>query len=197
MKEDEDEDEDIEASIQKEISGMAATKNAPKMFQPVFLDVQCVLFFKMQPAIDPVDFVHRICEEAASNLAGRKHRFLNRLTPMTRMGRATQSDLEALAREVLQKDFRLVEGDGKEGKEGESDAQDCCSVSGLYSAFMVLDVCLSGPFEAIMVEFGVYSEGWGHTCSIVGTLGGGIILTHCSMRSDPRSAITASSNVML
>ncbi|OBT63347.1 hypothetical protein VE03_07249 [Pseudogymnoascus sp. 23342-1-I1] len=127
VKEDEDEDEDIEASIQKEISGMAATKDAPKMFQPVFLDVQCVLFFKLQPAIDPVDFVHRICEEAASNPAGRKHRFLNRLTPMTRMGRATQSDLEALAREVLQKDFRLMDGDGKGEKEGESDAQDFCS----------------------------------------------------------------------
>ncbi|KFX94739.1 hypothetical protein O988_06143 [Pseudogymnoascus sp. VKM F-3808] len=126
-KEDEDEDEDIEASIRKEISGMAATKDAPKMFQPVFLDVQCVLFFKVQPAIDPVDFVHRICEEAANNLTGRKHRFLNRLTPMTRMGRATQPDLEALAREVLQKDFLLVDGDGKEGKEGESDAQDRCS----------------------------------------------------------------------
>ncbi|KFY18515.1 hypothetical protein V493_08553 [Pseudogymnoascus sp. VKM F-4281 (FW-2241)] len=127
VKEDDDEDGDIEASIQKEISGMAATKDAPKMFQPVFLDVQCVLFFKMQPPIDPVDFVHRICEEAASNPTGRKHRFLNRLTPMTRMGRATQSDLEGLAREVLQKDFRLVDGEGKEEKAGEGDAQDFCS----------------------------------------------------------------------
>lgn len=160
MKEDEDEDEDIEASIQKEISGMAATKNAPKMFQPVFLDVQCVLFFKMQPAIDPVDFVHRICEEAASNPTGRKHRFLNRLTPMTRMGRATQTDLEGLAREVLQKDFRLMDGEGKEGKEGESDAQDFCSVSVFCSVFVVLDMHLSGSFEAIMVQFGVYTEGW-------------------------------------
>jgi len=98
------------------------------MFQPVFLDVQCVLFFKLQPAIEPVDFVHRICEEAASNPTGRKHRFLNRLTPMTRMGRATQTDLEALAREVLQKHFRLVDGEGTEGKAGESDdAQDFCS----------------------------------------------------------------------
>ncbi|KFY73854.1 hypothetical protein V499_06085 [Pseudogymnoascus sp. VKM F-103] len=127
VKEDEDEDEDIEASIRKEISDMAATKDAPKLFQPVFLDVQCVLFFKLQPAIEPVDFVHRICEEAASNPTGRKHRFLNRLTPMTRMGRATQADLEGLAREVLQKHFRLVDGDGTEGKAGESDAQDFCS----------------------------------------------------------------------
>lgn len=119
---------------------MAATKDAPKMFQPVFLDVQCVLFFKVQPAIDPVDFVHRICEEAANNLTGRKHRFLNRLTPMTRMGRATQPDLEGLAREVLQKDFLLIDGDGKEG---ESDAQDRCSVSFFFlSAF---GVCSAGP----------------------------------------------------
>lgn len=144
MKEDEDEDEDIEASIRKEISGMAATKDAPKMFQPVFLDVQCVLFFKLQPAIEPVDFVHRICEEAASNPTGRKHRFLNRLTPMTRMGRATQTDLEALAREVLQKHFRLVDGEGTEGKAGESDdAQDFCSVS-FFIQLSWFETCVLG-----------------------------------------------------
>lgn len=197
MKENEDEDEDIEASIQKEISGMAATKDAPKMFQPVFLDVQCVLFFKMQPAIDPVDFVHRICEEAASNPTGRKHRFLNRLTPMTRMGRATQTDLEGLAREVLQKDFRLVDGDATEGKEGETDAQDFCSVCFLCFVFVLLGMCLSGSLEAIMVKFGVYSEGWRRTCSIICTLGGASILTHHSMLSDRQSVTTVSSNVML
>jgi tRNA acetyltransferase TAN1 len=143
VKEDEDEDEDIEASIRKEISGMAATKDAPKMFQPVFLDVHCVLFFKLQPSIEPVDFVHRICEEAASNPTGRKHRFLNRLTPMTRMGRATQTDLEELAREVLQKHFRLVDGDGTEGKAAESDAQDFCSVS-FFIQLSWFEICVLG-----------------------------------------------------
>lgn len=126
---DEDEEEDIEASIQKEISGMAATKEAPKMFQPVFLDVQCVLFFKTQAPIDPVDFVHRICEDAAANPKGRKHRFLNRLTPMTRMGRATETDLVGLAKDVLQKEFQLVDGEKEEGQEGESSDKACFSVS--------------------------------------------------------------------
>lgn len=193
MKEDEDEDEDIEASIRKEISGMAATKDAPKMFQPVFLDVQCVLFFKLQPAIEPVDFVHRICEEAASNPTGRKHRFLNRLTPMTRMGRATQADLEALAREVLQKHFRLVDRDGTEGKAGESDAQDFCSVSFLLFSFRgSRHACWSGSFEEIMVKSGVYSDDAGTRAHIICTLEETSILTHHSMRSDQQSATTAS-----
>lgn len=196
MKEDEDEDEDIEASIQKEISGMAATKNAPKMFQPVFLDVQCVLFFKLQPAIDPVDFVHRICEEAASNLTGRKHRFLNRLTPMTRMGRATQTDLEGLAREVLQKEFRLVNGDGKAGKEGQADSQDRCSVSFLFSVFGVL-ICVQRLLRGNHSQVrGLYRR---MQMRILNSMhfGEAFILTYHSMRSDQQSVTTVSSSVML
>jgi tRNA acetyltransferase TAN1 len=125
--ENDDEEEDIEASIQRELNGMTAKKDVPKLFQPVFLDVQCVLFFKTQPPIDPVDFVHRICEEAVQNPKGRKHRFLNRLTPMTRMGRATEKDMEDLAKEVLAKEFRLV--DSEDEDEGEEALTTACSVS--------------------------------------------------------------------
>jgi len=106
---------------------MVPKKDVPKLFQPVFLDVQCVLFFKTQPPIDPVDFVHRICEDAAENPKGRRHRFLNRLTPMTRMGRATEKDLEDLAKEVLGKEFRLVNGEDKD--DGEGALETACSVS--------------------------------------------------------------------
>lgn len=95
-----------------------------------------MLFFKTQPPIDPVDFVHRICQDAAENPKGRKHRFLNRLTPMTCMGRATESDLEGLAREVLKKEFRLVDGDEKDD-ERRDEMHAACSVS--------FSFCLQNP----------------------------------------------------
>ncbi|KAG0647385.1 tRNA acetyltransferase TAN1, partial [Hyphodiscus hymeniophilus] len=64
--EDEDEDEstdDIEASIKKEVASLDDQKGLKKLFSPVHLDLECVLFFKTRAPIDPVDFVHRICKE--------------------------------------------------------------------------------------------------------------------------------------
>ena len=76
LDEDDEEEEDIEAAIAREVAGLAPTKpgGKPKLFQPVFLDVQCVLFFKIGKEIDPVDFCKKIAEEAAENPKGRKHK---------------------------------------------------------------------------------------------------------------------------
>lgn len=115
-----DEDEgDIEAAIAREVDGLKPTTpgGKSKLFQAVFLDVQCVLFFKIGKEIDPVDFCRRIAEEAVENPKGRKHRFLNRLSPMSKMGKATEDGLKETAREVLSKHFRLH---GEEGAEAET-----------------------------------------------------------------------------
>ena len=71
--------------------------------------MQCVTFFKTLPPIDPVEFVYRICKEVATTAAIRRMRYVNRLTPMTLMGRATMRDLEDLAKTVIGKEFQLAD----------------------------------------------------------------------------------------
>jgi len=105
----EDSIDDIESSIQKEVVSMSNDKNSRgKLFSPVFLNVACVLFFKTQAPIVPVDFVHRICEDAVARPEGRKHRFVNRLTPMTLLGKATENGIDELGKTVLREHFRLA-----------------------------------------------------------------------------------------
>lgn len=67
--------------------------------------MQCVLFFKVDERINPVKFVEQVCEAAMAGTV--QSRFLNRLTPMTSMERATDRGLEDVCRTVLAKTFRL------------------------------------------------------------------------------------------
>ncbi|KAF4637941.1 hypothetical protein G7Y89_g155 [Cudoniella acicularis] len=110
-----EDDLDIEASIRKEAASMGNKECRTKLFSPVRLDIECVLFFKVGPPIDPIDFVHRICTEVASKPSTRWTRYVNRLTPMKVMGKATEKGLEEVARSVLGEHFLLNERDG-EGK---------------------------------------------------------------------------------
>jgi tRNA acetyltransferase TAN1 len=58
----------------------------------------------------PVEFVHRICEDVRSNPHKRRTKFVNRLTPMTVMGRATEKGLEEVGEAVLREHFHLAGG---------------------------------------------------------------------------------------
>jgi len=80
-------------------------------FSPVHLDLQCVLFFKTRPPIEPVDFVHRICRDVASKPGVMRSRYLNRLTPMTLLGRATEKGVEEVGKAVLKGHFQLARGE--------------------------------------------------------------------------------------
>ncbi|EDN95111.1 hypothetical protein SS1G_10986 [Sclerotinia sclerotiorum 1980 UF-70] len=105
--------DDIEKSIQKEV---AAHKDpTEKLFSAVYLDIQCVLFFKTRSPIDPADLVHRMCEDAASG-GVRKLRFVNRLTPMSVIGKATEKGIEEIGQTVLGAHFRLA-GEATESEE--------------------------------------------------------------------------------
>lgn len=108
MKEIEDESgrADIEASINMEMALIKSTKS-PKLFQPVYLDIQCVLFFKTCATLDPVDFVDRICKWIICNPEKKKTRYISRLTPMTLMGKATEKGLEELSIQVLSQHFNM------------------------------------------------------------------------------------------
>lgn len=52
-----------------------------------------------------MSFVQKICETASENAATQRTRFVRRLTPMTRMGKANEKSLEAVAKAVLEPVF--------------------------------------------------------------------------------------------
>ena len=114
-----DGDADIEAEISRELKGLRSSKHR-SLFQPVRVDVQCgkyerdasraslsdvdcgpVLFFRTRAPIEPVSFVHKICSDALELANSKKHRWVRRLTPMSRMGKATEKGLDAVSKAVL------------------------------------------------------------------------------------------------
>ena len=108
---------DIEASISAEISNLKSSHNSnageqKKLFQPVKLETQCVLFFKTVPPVEPVTFVERICQDKAAGSLLQGCRFVKRLTPMTRMGKATEGGLQGVGQEVLHEGTMGPKGKG-------------------------------------------------------------------------------------
>lgn len=108
---DDDEEEDIEASVKRELDAMKATgkeaKAAGRIFTPVKMNVACLLFIRTRPPVEPVEFVKRICQDAKSGEQRTRSRYVNRLVPMTAVGRATEQGLLDLARKVLGDVFDL------------------------------------------------------------------------------------------
>lgn len=68
---------------------------------PLTLRDALVLFFKTREPVEPVSFVHRVCSDAMNKVTSQKTRHVKRLTPMTRMGKATEKSLEEVAKAVL------------------------------------------------------------------------------------------------
>ncbi|AEO67740.1 uncharacterized protein THITE_2116714, partial [Thermothielavioides terrestris NRRL 8126] len=123
----EEENEDIEAAIRKEVAALTSKPSdaaAGNVMRPVKMNVDCLLFVKTPPAVDPVAFVRRICEDAraCNELPGlMRCRYVNRLTPVTAMGRATEQGLVEVARKVLASTFDLS---GKRGKSSAATGDD-------------------------------------------------------------------------
>jgi len=106
-----DEEEDIEASVKRELDAMKATgkeaKAAGRIFTPVKMNVACLLFVRTRSPVEPVQFVKRICQDAKSGEQRTRSRYVNRLVPMTAVGKATEQGLVDLARKVLGEVFDL------------------------------------------------------------------------------------------
>lgn len=66
-------------------------------------DVECgpVLFFRTRAPIEPVSFVYKICADALESTSTKKNRWVRRLTPMSRMGKATEKGLQSVSEAVL------------------------------------------------------------------------------------------------
>lgn len=107
------EDGDIEASIQKELESFktkAKSRRENSAFAPMRINMDCLLFVKTKPPVEPREVVRRICEDAklATDRAQRKSRFINRFTPITLMGRATENGVLETAKTVLAEHFQLA-----------------------------------------------------------------------------------------
>ncbi|KAL2262336.1 hypothetical protein VTK26DRAFT_1678 [Humicola hyalothermophila] len=137
---DDNDDDDIEASIKKEVaaltrkgSGAAASaadggSSAGQNLRPIKLNVDCLLFVKTQPPIDPVAFVRRICEDAKTlaEPGQMRCRYVNRLTPVTVMGKATEQGLVEVAKKAMGPFFDLSgkrSGAGAAGKTGPAESE--------------------------------------------------------------------------
>ncbi|EPE26992.1 hypothetical protein GLAREA_02906 [Glarea lozoyensis ATCC 20868] len=103
----EDEDLDIEAAIKKETAALTEDKQSTRLFSAVRIDIECVMFFRVQPSIDPVDLCHRIALDISSNPDKKLTRYVNRISPMTLMGKANEKGLEEVTTAVLKPYFQL------------------------------------------------------------------------------------------
>lgn len=80
--------------------------------------------------IEPVEFSRRICQDASTvGHGGAQARYLNRLTPVTVIVKATENGLEEGARQVLASHFKLIPKAPKaiadsEAAQGEGEAEE-------------------------------------------------------------------------
>lgn len=108
-----DEDvDDIEAAVKKEAAALKTkgTKDAvDEYFTPLKMNVDCLVFFKTRHPIQPIEFVKRICSDAQGpKEPGQfKCRYVNRLTPITHIGKANKTGILEVAKRVLAPHFKL------------------------------------------------------------------------------------------
>ncbi|KAK1826833.1 hypothetical protein QBC39DRAFT_187409 [Podospora conica] len=130
-----DEDvDDIEAAVKKEAAALKVkgTKDAvDEYFTPLKMNVDCLVFFKTKAPIQPIEFVKRICSDAQGpKQSGQfRCRYVNRLTPVTHIGKANKTGVMEVAKKALAPHFKLsakatapradesAPGDENEGRE--------------------------------------------------------------------------------
>ncbi|KAJ4990749.1 THUMP domain-containing protein [Stagonosporopsis vannaccii] len=103
---------DIEAEINKELADIRKPAVKP-LFTSVKLDTQCLVFFKTRAPVEPVSFVHKICQDTADGVQHKNCRFVKRLTPISGIEKANQKGLETVAEKVLAPHFHGGENAGR------------------------------------------------------------------------------------
>lgn len=68
-------------------------------------NLPAVTFVRLDPSIEPVQLVHRICSEAYANPEVKKSRYIQRMHPVTKIEKTLRVDLEAFAKEILKPYF--------------------------------------------------------------------------------------------
>lgn len=104
------EDEDIESAIQKELGALKdkGKRTSDSVLEEVRIKEECLLFMRCKAPIEPVEFSRRICQDAASTgHGGAKARYLNRLTPLTAIAKASETGLDEAMRKALAGHFKF------------------------------------------------------------------------------------------
>lgn len=108
------EGEDIESAIQKEVGILKdkGKRQSGGVLTEVRIKEECLLFMRCKAPIEPVEFSRRICQDAANAGHGAaKARYLNRLTPLTVIAKASENGLDEAARKALACHFKLTATD--------------------------------------------------------------------------------------
>ena len=103
-------DGDIESAIQKELGALKdkGKRASDHVLAEIRIKEECLLFMRCKAPIEPVEFSRRICQDAASTgHGGAKARYLNRLTPLTAIAKASEIGLDEAARKALAGHFKL------------------------------------------------------------------------------------------
>lgn len=109
---------------------MKPSSGKPKVdrtFEPVRVGIECLFFVRTKQPVDPRELVEAICNDAknCTDRQQRRSRFINRLTPVAIMGKATENGLEEVAKNVLAKHFQLAEQlTGETGDEAEEEKKE-------------------------------------------------------------------------
>ncbi|KAK2044272.1 THUMP domain-containing protein [Colletotrichum somersetense] len=110
--ESDNEAEDIEASIKKELDGISAgsKSKSKRNFKAIKAGIECVFFMKTRDPVDPVELCRRICQDASlcTDLKERKTKYINRLTPVTFVDKASENGVARVARKALAAHFELT-----------------------------------------------------------------------------------------
>ncbi|GKT48415.1 tRNA dimethylallyltransferase [Colletotrichum spaethianum] len=121
--ESDNDDEDIEASIKKELEGINADSKSKskRNFKAIKAGIECVFFMKTRDPVDPVELCRRICQDASVciDLKERKTKYINRLTPVTFVDKASENGVARVARKALAAHFELTMEDASEVTDGE------------------------------------------------------------------------------
>lgn len=64
-----------------------------------------VAFIKVAEGLDPVELVHKICEDAQADPGTKRGRWIKRMTPMTLMRKTLGSGLDDVCEKVLKPHF--------------------------------------------------------------------------------------------
>jgi tRNA acetyltransferase TAN1 len=93
---------------------MKSTKSKPtsrNAFTIVNTGIECVFFTKTTKPVVPTELVTKICEDALAcgDVMKRRTKYINRLTPVSGMEKATENGLIRVARAVMAPYFDLVD----------------------------------------------------------------------------------------
>ncbi|KAL9625509.1 MAG: hypothetical protein Q9160_000219 [Pyrenula sp. 1 TL-2023] len=92
--------DDLEASIARELEELKASKtSSTNTMRHIEIEPQCINFMRLPKQLDPVQIVHSICSRAKSDPNNKRTRYIQRMTPMTKIKKGLPSAIEDLSNE--------------------------------------------------------------------------------------------------